>query len=167
MKNLLRLFDKAADAVAATMLAVIFATFLYQIAARYLFGWSVGWTIELNLTLWLWLVLFGAAFVLRENDHVRFDMFYQAASPGRRKAFIIISSAAIAAAFLIALPAVYDYVSFYKIKKSATLRWRLNNVYSIYLVFSVVIGLRYVWRIALALKGHDFAEDDVDLTKVD
>lgn len=164
MKQVIRLFDRVADFVAATMLAVIFATFLYQIAARYIFGWSVGWTIELNLTLWLWLVLFACAFVLRENEHVRFDMFYQAGSKGRRKVFIILAGLAIVAAFVISLPAVYDYVSFYKIKKSATLRWRLNYVYSIYLVFSAAIILRYGWRIVGALRGREFTEDEVDLT---
>jgi hypothetical protein len=41
---------------------VIFVAFIVQIALRYLFNWPVGWTTELSLAAWLWLVLWGAAF---------------------------------------------------------------------------------------------------------
>ncbi|KEO55424.1 TRAP transporter small permease [Thioclava pacifica] len=152
-----------AEVVAAGMLAAIFLTFLYQITARYILGWSVGWTIELNLTLWLWLVLFSCAFVLRERDHVKFDLFFHAASPGRKKVFAILAAVAIVIAFAASLPASWDYVTFYKIKKSATLRWPLNYVYSIYIAFLVVMIARYGWRIVQILRGYDLSKDDRDI----
>ena len=55
------------------------------------------------------------------------------------------------AAFAISLPATYDYVSFYKIKKSMTLGIRLDFVFSVYLLFAVAMLLQYgarAWRIA-------------------
>lgn len=152
-----------AKAVAASMLAAIFAIFLYQIAARYIFGWSVGWTIELNLTLWLWLVLFASAFVLRERNHVKFDLLYAAQSKTRKKLFAVLAALVIAGALLASLPATWDYVTFYKIKKSATLRWRLNYVYAIYIVFLVVVAGRYLWRAVQVARGHDLTKDERDI----
>jgi hypothetical protein len=37
-----------------------------------------GWTLELCLALWVWIVFWGAAFVVRERDHVTFDVIYGA-----------------------------------------------------------------------------------------
>ncbi|HSV59593.1 MAG TPA: TRAP transporter small permease subunit, partial [Variovorax sp.] len=62
-----------ADGVAAALLAVIFVAFILQIALRYLFDWPVGWTAELSVIAWLWLVLWGAAFVLRDDEEIRID----------------------------------------------------------------------------------------------
>ena len=46
-----------------------------------------GWTLELCLILWVWLVFFGCAFVVRQRDQVTFDVLYsrlaQAGSDGR------------------------------------------------------------------------------------
>ena len=49
-----------AEAVAAGLLAVIFVAFLVQITLRYLFNWPVGWTSDLSLAAWLWLVRGGS-----------------------------------------------------------------------------------------------------------
>jgi C4-dicarboxylate transporter, DctQ subunit len=160
MESLFRAIRTGASAVAASMLAVIFAIFLYQIAARYLFGWSVGWTIELNLTLWLWLVLFTCAFVLQERDHVKFDLLFLMAPRPVQKVFAVAAAVAIVAALVAAMPDTWSYVSFYKIKKSATLRWPLNYVFSIYLVFAAVLVLRYAYRTLAILRGHDLTKDE-------
>ncbi len=157
------MLGRGAKAVAAGMLAAIFGVFLYQIVARYVLGWSVGWTIELSLTLWLWLVLFAAAFTLHERDHVKFDLLYAHQSAGRKRVFAVLAALAIVVALLAALPATWDYVSFYKIKKSATLRWRLDHVFSIYIVFLVVVAARYLWRVVQVLRGRDLTRDERDI----
>ena len=40
----------------------------------------------------------------------------------------------------------WDYITFYKIKKSATLKIRLDYVFSIYGIFLGAIILRYAWE---------------------
>ena len=42
----------------------------------------IGWTHELSVILWVWLVLWGAAFVLTEREEIRFDIIYGAVGPG-------------------------------------------------------------------------------------
>ena len=73
---------RRAENIAAGLLAVMFVAFIVQIVFRYFFNFPVGWTSELTVVLWLWLVLWGAAFVLKESEEIRFDLLYGAV--GRR-----------------------------------------------------------------------------------
>lgn len=138
-----------AEGVAAALLAAIFVAFIVQITLRYLFNWPVGWTSEVSLAAWLWLVLWGAAFVLKDEEEIRIDLV--AAHAGRRTRRVIGAVAALCVIVLfgMSLPASYDYVSFMKVEKSAYLGIRLDLLYSIYLVFVVAViarGLRQLLR---------------------
>jgi TRAP-type C4-dicarboxylate transport system permease small subunit len=144
-----------ADGVAAAMLAAMFAVFIAQIAARYIFNLPVGWTVEVCLTLWLWLVLWGAAFCLSDSDQVKFDLLYQAAPAPLRRVFAAISAVAIVVGVAAALPASWDYVDFYKIKRSATLQVPLKWVFIIYILFSLGLILRYAWGLISILRDTD------------
>lgn len=142
-----------ADDVAVALLTALFGTFVVQILSRYLFGAPVGWTVELCLTAWLWGVFWVAAFCLGDRDHVRFDILYEAAGTRLRRILAGIAALAIAGGLLASMPATWDYISFYRIKKSATLHLRLDYVFSIYGVFAAAIVLRYLWRAARLLRG--------------
>jgi len=158
VRSLIKFLRSTADGVAATMLAAMFATFLIQIVSRYFLNISLGWTVEVCLTLWLWSVFWVAAFCTRDSDHIRFDMLYLAVKPRMQRIFSAFSAAAIVVALLVALYPTYDYVDFLSIKKSAVLRIPMNYVFSIFLVFMVVLSIRYaidfVRQIRLAFKGE-------------
>ena len=62
----------------------MFAAFILQIVFRYLLNLPIGWTNELSVILWIWLVLFGAAFVVREEEEIRFDLLYARRRPAAR-----------------------------------------------------------------------------------
>lgn len=145
---------RRAEDVAAGLLAVMFLTFLVQIFTRYVVNYPLAWTLEACLTLWLWLVFWGAAFILDDRDQVKFDMFYLAASTRVRRILALVTAVAIMAGFLAALPATWDYISFYKIKKSATLRIRLDIVFSVYGIFAVAVITRYGLRAWQLIRGR-------------
>lgn len=152
-----------ADDVAAALLAAMFATFIIQIVARYVVlrffpSVEIGWTVELCLTLWVWAVFWGAAFCLSENEHVKFDLVYLSMGRTGRRIMTLVAALVIAGAMLAALPATWDYITFYKIKKSAVLKWRLDYVFSIYAVFAVAIIARYVWRAVAIIRGESADE---------
>ena len=151
MQRALQFLRDRAENVAAAMIAAMFVLFIVQIAARYVFNAPLGWTTEACLTLWLWLVFWGGAFVLDERDHVRFDVLYLAVGAPLRRKFAIVSALAISGGLLAALPATLDYISFYKIKSSSILLIRLDIVFSIYGIFAAALVLRYglrAWRLA-------------------
>ena len=154
MPKLLAWLRHRADNVAVALLTAMFATFIVQIVSRYVLDAPVGWSVEVCLTAWLWVVFWTAAFCLGDRDHVKFDILYQAASPRARRVLALVSAAAVVIGFLASLPATYDYITFYKIKKSATLHLRMDYVFSIYGAFAVAVIVRYLWRIVRILRGR-------------
>jgi C4-dicarboxylate transporter, DctQ subunit len=162
MQATLRWLQARADNVAVGMLTVMFLTFILQIVARYVFNYPVGWTVEVLLTMWLWVVFWGSAFLLDERDHVKFDVLYVASSVRVRRVLALVSAVALVVGFAAALPANIDYISFYQIKRSATLRIRLDYVFSIYAIFAVAIIARYALRAWFLARGG--VPDELDET---
>ncbi len=155
MKSIIGWLHKGAEGVAAAMLAAMFLTFILQIFSRYILVSPIGWTLELCLTLWVWIVFWGNAFVVRHKDHVTFDVLYLSVRPGLRRIFALITSAAIAIGFAISLYPTWDYIDFLKIKKSAILAIPLNLVFSIYAVFVIAVVLTYAYRFFLVVRHGD------------
>jgi C4-dicarboxylate transporter DctQ subunit len=149
-----RWLRRRAENVAALLLLAMFLCFILQIAARYVFNYPLGWTDEVSVLCWIWCTLWGAAFVLREKDEVRFDIIYSATGKQTRRVFTVITGIAAIVLLAIALPAVISYVTFLKVERSAYLGIRLDYLYSIYIVFSVAAIVRYAaltWR---AIRGE-------------
>lgn len=154
---------RRAENVLAAMLAVMFAAFLAQIVFRYLLNLPTGWSNELSVVLWIWIVLWGAAFVLREEEEIRFDLFYASASPGVRRIMFLIAAASLIVLYAISFPAVLDYVRFMKVEKTAYLKIRFDWLFSIYVVFVIAIIIRYLWLSWQAVFGK--APKEFDPTK--
>lgn len=149
-----RWLRRRAENVCAALLLVMFLCFILQIVARYVFNYPLGWTEEVSVLAWIWCLLWGAVFVLRERDEVRFDLIYSNASKQTRRVFTIVTGIVTVVLFAVALPAVWSYVTFLKVERSAYLGIRLDYLYSIYVVFSVGVIVRYAaltWR---AIRGH-------------
>ena len=146
---------RRAENVAAAMLAVMFAAFIIQIVFRYFFNFPIGWAAELSVVMWLWLVLWGAAFVLRDEEEIRFDLL--SASVGRRARIVmgIVSSLALLVLYGASLPATYSYVTFMKVEKASYLKVRMDWLFSIYVLFLVAMLARYLWRLSYLVRGRE------------
>ena len=164
--------NELANAISAAMLAAMFATFLLQIFSRYIMQNPFGWTLELCLTLWIWIVFFGNAFIVRDRDQVTFDIAYLMAPYRLRQLFALISAAAIALGMMWSFMPTLDYIQFMGIRKSALLKIPMNIVFSIYMVFMVAVIARYLWRIITVLRegppvAHEWAEYEVQQSSTD
>ena len=144
-------FSRLTEAIAGGMLAAIFGIFLLQIVLRYFFT-PAGWTLELIGILWVWVIFFSCAFVVRESDHVRFDIIYLSVSRRTRMIFALISAAALVVGMLYTLLPTWDYIEWMKIRKTTTVRnpftgnkIPMRDVFSIYAVFIVAVATRYAW----------------------
>ena len=146
---------RRAENVAAAMLAVMFAAFIIQIVFRYFFNLPTGWTSELTVVLWLWLVLWGAALVLREDEEIRFDLISGAAGPRGRIVMGIVTALALVILYGVSLKPSFDYVAFMKVEKSSYLKVRMDWLFSIYVVFLVAVIVRYLWLLWQLLRGRD------------
>ena|SRR3569832_934124 len=140
---------RRANDVAVALMALMFVSFLLQIGFRYLLNAPLGWTDEVTVLCWVWAVLWSAAFVLSDQEEIRFDIVYGAAPPMARRAFTIASSIAIAVLFAISLPATWNYVTFMKREHTAYLHMRFDFLYAVYLLFALAVIVRHVrlaWR---------------------
>jgi len=158
MKMIKKWLLKGAEGVAAAMLAAMFFTFILQIFSRYVLVQPFGWTLEACLTLWVWIVFWGNAFVVRHDEHVTFDVLYHAVRPRTRKIFALLGSAAIVIGMGVSLYPTWDYIDFLKIKKSALLRIPMRTVFSIYAIFIIAAVLTYGWRFIRILR-HGVPEE--------
>ena len=154
---------RRAENVAAALLAVMFLAFIVQIVFRYLLNFPIGWTSELSIITWLWLILWGAAFVVRESDEIRFDLIYGSAGPRARSIMAAIAAAGLVTLYALSLPAVIDYVTFMKVQETSYLDIRFDWLFSIYVIFAVAAIARYLWLGWRALRGD--APDAPDPTR--
>ena len=164
MQKPLAWLRRRAENVAAGLLGAMFLAFIVQIVFRYIFNFPVGWASELTVATWLWLVLFGSAFVLSEKEEIRFDLIYSAVRPRVRIGMAIASALVLVVLYGVSLKASFDYVSFMKVEKASYLKIRMDWMYSIYVVFLVAIIARYLWLLSRLLRGRDPEAGDV--TKV-
>lgn len=165
MRQLANWIIRGAEFLAGMAMLAMFATFILQVTIRYTarLDWVAeampfldpmryGWTLEFCLALWVWIVFFGNATIVRDRDHVTFDILYNAVRPNTRKVFAIVAALAIAISFLLSVAPTWDKFHILRLKQTATLKqllgdWvRMRDVYSIYIFFLIVVGLRYAWR---------------------
>jgi C4-dicarboxylate transporter, DctQ subunit len=146
---------RRAENVIAGLLGIMFVAFIVQIVFRYFFNFPIGWTSELTVIAWLWMVLLGSAFVLKESEEIRFDLIYSAVSRRTRRVMGIVMGVSIVALYAISLPATIKYVSFMKVEHASYLKIRFDYLYSIYVIFAVAIIVRYLWILWYLLRGKD------------
>jgi TRAP-type C4-dicarboxylate transport system permease small subunit len=146
-----------AEAALALMLGAMFVAFILQIVFRYFLNWPIGWTSELTVVAWLWMVLWGAAFVLRDDEEIRFDLLLANAPRRRRQLMGTVAGVAIVVLYALSLPGSAKYVAFMKVEHSSYLKIRLDGLYSIYLVFLVAVIVRFVWIVWCLWRKPDAA----------
>ncbi len=144
-----------ANHVAVALMATMFVSFLLQIFFRYVLNRPLGWTEEVTVLCWVWVVLWCASFVLSDAEEVRFDIVYGAVPSRMRHGFTVITSVALVVLLVWSLPATWKYVTFMKREHSAYLHMRFDLLYSIYLVFAVTCIVNHARLAYRALRPVD------------
>ena len=133
-----------ADAVPAVLLAAMFLGFIVQVFMRYVMDSPVGWTVEVCVIAWLWILLWGQSVSVEERDEIRFDILYGSVSSEVRRWFRVVFSVLLVGIYAWSLPALWDFVTFMKIQETSYLDIPFSWVYSVALIFSVATILRYL-----------------------
>lgn len=163
---------RAAEYFVGTLMALMFLTFILQITIRYTarLGWIAeavpfldptryGWTLEFCLLLWVWIIFAGCAFVVRDEDHVTFDVLYNHVRPGVRRWFVILGGLIIAVGLAASIQPTWDKFYILRLKQTATLKqlvgdWvRMRDVYSVYILFLIAVSIRYAWAVWRAVRN--------------
>ena len=185
-------FLRITEGIAAALLAAIFIIFIVQVFARYtpelawlipvpsISNWMLsvkplGWTVNLISLLWVYAVFFGCSFVVRESNHVTFDILYLSLSARWKKIFTFISIGAEIAIMIWAFPATWEAIManrLKELKKIQTLRLPITGdkiaikwLFFSFILFMTTLILRYtahLVRVAfwgLPPEDHDPAEE--------
>lgn len=139
------------------LMVTMFVAFIIQIASRYVFNAPVEWAYEVIIDAWLWAVFWGCAFLLKDSDHVKFDIIYTMGSERTRRVYALLSAVVLAAGLLISMPATWSWITFKKIRSSDVLGIRLDFLFSVYMIFLVAAAVHYVLRAWRLVRGEPLA----------
>ena len=103
---------RAANAIGVALFSALFVVFMVQIVARFGFNRPLPWTDEVAVMLYVWVILWAAAFIVPEREHVMFDLVWNAVGRRARKGMRLVGHAMVGGLAAWALPACWDYVLF-------------------------------------------------------
>ena len=150
--------QRGADAVGVGLFATLFAVFLIQITARFVFNKPLPWTDEVAVMLYVWVILWAAAFIVPEREHVMFDLVWNAVGPGPRKAMRVLGHAMIGGLAAWALPACWDYVHFMRREGTPVLGVPFMWVFLPFVLLLAALVVRSAVGIWRALRGLDLED---------
>ena len=144
---------RIAQALAATIFALLFLTFVVQVAARFVWNQPLAWSDELIVILYIAMVFWSAAALLKERDHVMFDLVYAALPPQGQRVMALAAAVLMAALMGVLLPYAFDYVRFMHREPTAVLGVPFSLVFAPFLVFVLAVACMYLhkaWKLLRA-----------------
>lgn len=158
MKQLSSLISRArklAEHIAVVIFFVLFLVFLAQITMRFVFNQPLPWSDELIVVLYISMVFWGTATLLKERDHVALDLVYSALSPQGKRWMAALGALLLAGLFFWALPYCYDYISYMHRERTPVADIRFSYVFAPFLFCLFVIAIKYLVRF-FQLLGRDW-----------
>lgn len=152
-----KLLRRSADTIGVILFALLFLVFVIQVAARFVFGKPLAWTDEAAAVLYLWAVLWGAAAVCKDREHVAFDLLYQAAPAGTRRLLALLTALLVGGLAAWALPGALDYILFMRRESTAVMGLPFHWVFLPFALLLLALAVRHgqrIWR----LLGRDWEE---------
>lgn len=147
-------FKTAANAIGGTLFLALFGVFLVQIGARFGFNQPLPWTDEAAVVLYIWVILWAAAFMVPEREHVVFDLVWNSMGRRTRQVMLIVGNLMIGGLALVGLPATWDYVHFMAREGTPVLEMPLMWVYLPFVLLMVALVVRSTWAIWQAVRGE-------------
>jgi TRAP-type C4-dicarboxylate transport system permease small subunit len=139
-------FSQFANAISVLLFGALFVVFIIQIVARFVFNKPLAWTDELAVILYIWTVLWGAAFVVRSREHVMFDLAYNGAGPALQRSMRVVGSLCLAGLIGYGLAGNWDYVLFMRRENTPVLGISFFWVFVPFMFLLVSLLVRNVWR---------------------
>ena len=106
------------------------------------------------MILYIWVILWAAAVVVPEREHVVFDLVWNRAGRRTRQAMRIAGNLLIGGLCAVALPASWDYVHFMQREGTPVLNMPLMWVYLPFVILMAALVVRSAWAIWEAAQGR-------------
>ena len=161
---MLRRLKQAADALGAGLFAALFLVFIVQIVARFGFNKPLPWTDEAAVCLYVWAILWAAAAIVPEREHVVFDLVWNACGRRGRQLMRVVGNLVLGGLAAWALPACWDYVHFMAREGTPVLGLSFQWVFLPFVLLLVALVLRSARNVWRALHGLDLDDAGVPST---
>ena len=148
-----RWLKNAANLIGGGLFLTMFAVFVIQITARFVFNKPIAWTDELAVILYVWIILWGCAAMVPEREHVVFDLLWNGVSWRARQFMQIVGNLLIGGLALASLPATWDYVRFMAREGTPVLNLPFMWVFFPFVLLMASLVIRAVWSIWQAFRG--------------
>lgn len=135
------------------MFSALFIAFILQIVSRYLFRSPLVWPYELAQIGYVWVILLGAGYCSRTDDHIVFSVVYESAVPLVKRIFDIISDVLIIGLFVLTIPALISFYQFFFTRFSTVFRVPLGVVYFPFAIYTVSCIARSIIRLIKHLRS--------------
>ena len=149
----MRWFKGAANIVAGGLFLALFAVFVLQVTARFAFNKPLAWTDEAAVILYIWVILWAAAFVVPEREHVMFDLIWNSVGRRTRLAMRVVGNLLVGGLAMVAIPGTWDYVRFMAREGTPVLNLPFLWVFLPFVFLMVALTVRCAWAIWEALHG--------------
>ena len=158
-----RWLQASANAVGGGLFLTLFVVFIIQIGARFGFNQPLPWTDEAAVILYIWVILWAAAFVVPQREHVVFDLVWNSVGWRARQAMAITGNLLVGGLALVGLPTTWDYVHFMQREGTPVLEIPLMWVYLPLVLLMAALVVRSAWGVWQAVRGIGLAHGDLRL----
>ncbi|MBM6550685.1 TRAP transporter small permease [Marinomonas ostreistagni] len=121
--------DKCFATLACVSLLAIAAVVLLQVVARFMLPSSPVWTEELSRYLFIYLIVLSSGLVIRDDRHVRLELFQGLLSPALKRAYVLICHALTGAFAAYLIPFALQYAQIGQWQMSPTLEMPMYWVF--------------------------------------
>jgi len=156
-----RWLKTGADVVGGGLYFSMFVVFIVQITARFGFNRPLPWTDEAAVILYVWVILWAAAFMVPTREHVAFDLVYHAMGPRMRRAMQLAGAVLIGGLAAWAIPGSWDYVRFMAREGTPVLGLPFVWVYIPFVALLAALVVRNAWLAWRLLRGAPLEEAGV------
>lgn len=150
---MLRRLQQAANLLGGGLFLTLFVVFIIQITARFGFNKPLPWTDEAAVILYVWVILWGAAAVVPEREHVVFDLLWNSVNTRSRQVMRIVGNLLIGGLSAAAIPASWDYVHFMAREGSPVLGISFMWIFMPFVLLLIGLVIRSAWAIWEAMRG--------------
>ena len=130
--KLLRTLQAGANVLGGGLFLTLFVVFILQVTARFGFNQPLPWSDELAVVLYVWVILWSAAAIVPEREHVVFDLLWNSAGKRTRQAMRIAGNLMVGGLAAVAVPATWDYVHFMRRESTPVLGISFIRTYAKY-----------------------------------
>lgn len=145
--------QKAANVIGGGLFLTLFVVFVIQITARFFFSKPLAWTDEMAVILYVWVILWAAAVVVPEREHVVFDLVWNSVPYRARQVMAIAGNLLVGGLALWGIPGCWDYVHFMAREGTPVLGVSFMWVFMPFVLLLAALALRSAWAIWNAIRG--------------